>query len=136
MPLRSPTFASRTWPSALALVASGVALATSPSPRPTSQPTTQGTERAFKGWELYAWTDGGVWRFSLLVGTNRNKSDDEIADPKCRLPDVDAVKERLAKLAPGEWVSLSPRRAGRDLPPDDVKRRLKAFCSEHGLHWQ
>ena len=33
---------------------------------------------AFKGYELYAWNDVGTLRFTLIVGTNRQKTLDEI----------------------------------------------------------
>ena len=33
---------------------------------------------SMKGYELYSWQEGNTWKFSLLVGTNREKSLDEI----------------------------------------------------------
>ena len=46
-------------------------------PMPTPKPT--GTKTSFKGWELYVWQKDGDTYFSLLEGTNRLKTDDEIA---------------------------------------------------------
>jgi len=33
---------------------------------------------SMKGYELYSWNGGGIWKFKLITGTNRNKSMDEI----------------------------------------------------------
>ena len=36
--------------------------------------------RSLKGWELHSWEQGGEWQFTLIEGTNRHKSLEEIAD--------------------------------------------------------
>ena len=33
---------------------------------------------SMKGYELYSWQEGGQWKFSVLIGTNREKTLDEI----------------------------------------------------------
>ena len=59
-----------------------------------------------KGYELYSWQYGGLWRFSILVGTNREKSLEEIQSPDTALDGVDALQAALER---------DPRRAVRDL---------------------
>lgn len=60
------------------------------------------TNPAFKGMELYSWQDEtGEWTYSILAGTNRVKSIDEIlANPL----DFDEVKAEISKMAVGESV--------------------------------
>lgn len=59
---------------------------------------------ATKGIELYSWSDSKGMRFSLLLGTNRNKSDEEIKSATCVLSSVTELETALARLAPGEHV--------------------------------
>ena len=108
-----------------------------PPPSPaTGGVMTEEALRSFKGWELYAWLEGSSWRYALLVGTNRNKTDEEIAAAASRLDSENDVRQALARLAPDEWVTLRPRHAGGPLPPADVLSELKSFCEQHELHWQ
>ena len=58
----------------------------------------------FKGVEMYSWRSGQVWQFSLLVGTNRRKTRKEVEDPRATVAGVEALRARLAVLAPGEEV--------------------------------
>ena len=69
------------------------------SPDPAS---TRPAQPAFKGIELYSWQDEkGEWLFSILMGTNRIKSIEEIqATPL----DIEAVKDRFCEMAIGEGV--------------------------------
>jgi hypothetical protein len=94
--------------------------------------------RSFKGWELYAWQDGGGWKFSLLVGTNRIKFCDEMKNPKgaLDLAQAEAALDRLAEL---EWVSLwllpeLQRRCGITQPPAHMMERLGRACARQGRH--
>lgn len=93
-----------------------------------------------KGVELYSWKPAGEdWHFSLLPGTNRNKSVDEIANVTRTIIGVDDLKRHLAILAVGERVFWFPRvadQAGRPtraddsipLPPTDVVADLVHYC--------
>lgn len=100
----------------------------------TSHPATPEAQHSDKGgWQLFAWQQDGKWQFSLLLATNRVLSDDEISDPQYRLRSVAAVKEKLANLAPGEWVFLGPRERDGELPPEQTLAELRAFCEERRL---
>jgi hypothetical protein len=82
---------------------------------------------AFKGMELYSWKpDAKDWHFSLLLGTNRLKSDAEIKMPENTIVGLEELKKRIAKLAEGEsvfWRNLS-----KENVPDEMAKDLKKFC--------
>lgn len=83
----------------------------------------------FKGAELYSWRDDGHWRFSLLVGTNRSKSIDEIRAPATTLAGMDELRANLARLAPGETVSWF----GPQMPGELMEDEIRMFCRSLGL---
>lgn len=85
---------------------------------------------SFKGWELYILPDGNEWKFSLLPGTNRLKSDDEI--DKAAVKGLDAIKKKLDELKSGEEVFIS----GDGLfkaPPKDVADELSLYGQKRDL---
>jgi hypothetical protein len=89
-----------------------------------------------KGWELYSWQEEGQWRFSLLEGTNRTKSLDEIQSPSTRLDGIDALGRALERLEVGEWITWwNPSWGGGALsfPPADLVDEVGAICDEQGL---
>ena len=87
-----------------------------------------------KGMELYSWREGGAWRFSLLGGTNRLKSDDEVMAPSVTIQSIDELKTRLGALPPQEWVTLeTPRHAPFAEPPANVIDDLIAFCESREI---
>ena len=97
-------------------------------------------QRAFKGWELYAWQDGGDWKFAMLVGTNRNKFCDEVKNPKGVL-DLAQAEAALGRLAEFDWVSLGTpadlqRCGGSPRLPADMMKRLQRTCERRALHCQ
>lgn len=94
-----------------------------------------GRQKSFKGWELYSWRVGGEWRFSLLMGTNRQKQCDEIKSEKTALT-LAKLREALQKLAGEESVFWAAKADGCVLamPPDSIKESLKSQCQK--LHLQ
>jgi len=86
---------------------------------------------AFKGIELYSWTEGETkeWRFSLLRGTNRLKKPAEIMDPKTMIKTLDELKTRLSALAVGEQVFWNPHVDAKafPLPGEDTVQQIKAL---------
>ena len=85
---------------------------------------------AFKGFELYSWEKNGQWMFSLLIGTNRNKTPDEIK-PDVPIEGINALKRKLRTLAKGEqvfwWKQGAP---GLRFPPPDIVTSLKSYASD------
>ena len=90
-------------------------------------------QTAIKGMELYSWkTADDTWRFSLLPGTNRTKTLNEIEAPSHTIANVPGLKSRLASLAPGEiviWHNL----AKAPVPPN-LAAELKAYCRKLNIN--
>lgn len=71
--------------------------------------------RSMKGYELYSWLVGGEWHFTLITGTNRNKTLEEITTGESYISEtglinihctgVEAIKNVLSKIPAGEFVS-------------------------------
>ena len=78
----------------------------------------QQPKTSLKGWELYIWRQGGETYFSLMVGTNRLKTDEEIA--KSAVKGFEAVKPKLDQLKRGEAVSLHGRRLTEKAPAEEA----------------
>ncbi len=90
-------------------------------------PAEREAKPAFKGMELYSWRPTGQdWHFSLLLGTNRNKSIEEVMDPEVTIVGVAALKERLAYLTVGEWVTWGY--LGLELFPQELVEDLQGYC--------
>src|SRR6266496_4984116 len=79
--------------------------------RMANQPEATQLAQSMKGYELYSWQENDRWVFSLLIGTNREKTLDEIKSPDTTLPDVEALISILEKVPSGQYVS--PGRPGR-----------------------
>ena len=85
-----------------------------------------------KGYELYSWQDGSQWKFSLLVGTNREKTLDEIKSTDTALPSVDALKSKLEQIPAGQYIMWSSKET-LSLPPDDIIKQIEQICRDEGL---
>ena len=107
---------------------------------------------SFKGYELYSWKENDLWQFTLIYGTNRNKFSDEIMSKenvtsdhiKITVTGVDALKDLLAKLEKGEyvtWVVGQIKADGKeiytkfDLPPRAVVEEIQDYSSNQGLNF-
>lgn len=93
----------------------------------------KGAKTAFKGWELYVWQDDGETYFSLLLGTNRLKTDDEIA--KTAVKGIDAIKSKLDELKPGEFVFVGGKKL-TEPPPKDQAAQVAEYGKKIGLKMQ
>src|SRR5688572_8794485 len=78
----------------------------------------------FKGVEVYSWKDDrGVWRFAILDGTNREKTEKEVKAAPTVYAGVDRFVAALKLLAEGEQAFWSHRIKGFEYPPkDDLKK--------------
>jgi hypothetical protein len=105
----------------------------------------QGFEGSMKGYELYGWKAKGKWHYSLLVGTNRLKTYEEItSNPAIRIGDT-ALKAELKKLPKGQevfWMSDAPSSLKKPKPGQhiDIKlpsrkriKSIKAYCNRLGI---
>ena len=87
---------------------------------------------SMKGYELYSWQDGNQWKFSLLVGTNREKTLDEIKSADVVLSGVEALKSKLEEIPAGQYVTWSSKEA-LSLPPEDIIKQVEQTCKDKGL---
>jgi len=108
--------------------------------------------RSFKGYELYCWLAGDQWHFTLITGTNRNKSVEEVKSTEDRVTadgwvrihvqGVDAIKAVLSRVPAGEWVfwagagwATGTLGAGSDitLPPQGIIDAIQQHADDLGL---
>ena len=105
----------------------------------------QTPQTSMKGYELYSWKIKGHWYYSLLPGTNRLKTYEEITAPSVVRRDTTGLKAELQKLPRGEevfWMGDAPAGAmksaaehGLSLKHPSRKRikRIKAICDKLGI---
>jgi len=96
------------------------------------QPTVTPFVESMKGYELYSWQDGGQWKFSLLVGTNREKTLEEIKSADAVLTGVDELTSTLEKIPEGQYITWSSRET-LPFPPTDIRSQVEQICNDHGL---
>ena len=96
------------------------------------QPTATQLTESMKGYELYSWQEGEHWVFSLLVGTNREKTPEEIKSTETLLPGVETLIARLDQIPSGQYVTWTARDT-LAFPPDDILRQVEQICEDKGL---
>ena len=108
--------------------------------------------RSMKGYELYSWyvDEKGAWHYTLITGTNRDKSFAEISAPQNVVTEHDwvkitvegkgALKSVLDRLPEGETVFWNSMRRlegapalGDAYPKSAVVRELERTCRRHGV---
>ncbi len=62
--------------------------------------------RSMKGFELYVWEKNGEIYYSLLPGTNRIKSYEEIHNAKVVVNDLDSIKQKINLISPGQSIII------------------------------
>ena len=78
--------------------------------------------------ELYSWTSGPDWRYSLWEGTATLRSPKAIRSPQATLQNITYLKGRLASLPAGDKVYWrEDKRHGFILPNKETIRLLKEF---------
>ncbi len=97
-----------------------------------SQPSATPFPESMKGYELYSWQEGSQWRFSLLVGTNREKTLDEIKAEETILRGVDALTSAFEQMPAGQYIIWSSRET-LSFPPEDIIEQIEKSCEEQGL---
>ncbi len=124
-----------------------------PFPTPEGLPLT--LPSSMKGYELYSWQNGAEWNFTLITGTNRSKSFDEIiaqgntisADGfiKISVTGMEEIQKVLGLLSKGEQVFWAGMDLGGQVPSGTVYLTfpsqkmiddLMQFCSDHKITLQ
>ena len=104
---------------------------------------------SMKGYELYSWQEDDGWHFTLITGTNRNKTPEEVVSQDeiisedgwvhLHVVGVDAIKDVLNKLQQGEFVSwcdgmrLTEPNAEIQLPSEEIVAAVKEHAGQCGL---
>jgi hypothetical protein len=106
---------------------------------------------SMKGYELYSWEENSQWHFTLITGTNRNKTLEEIISGEdfvseagwvqTQVVGVDAIKAVLSKLPEGEeisWLAGMREKAEQTninmlLPPEATIDSIKEHARQCGL---
>ncbi|UCH51925.1 MAG: hypothetical protein JSV54_04055, partial [Chloroflexota bacterium] len=89
---------------------------------------------SMKGYELYSWLEDSEWHFTLITGTNRNKTLEEIISNQDVISEagwvqihvvgVDAIKAALSKLPQGEEILWLARPRAEQTPPVNINFML------------
>src|SRR5262245_49071747 len=97
-----------------------------------SHPVATPFGESMKGYELYSWQEGNQWKFSLLVGTNREKTLDEIKSADVVLSSMDALQSKLEEIPAGQYITWSSKET-LALPPEDIIKQVEQTCKDEGL---
>jgi hypothetical protein len=106
--------------------------------------------RSFKGYELYSWQEEGQWHFTLITGTNRIKTIEEIISKedfisetgwvKIQVVGADAIKDVLSRLPEGESVFWCDElhigqstETDLQLPPEQIVDAIEEYAEQCGL---
>jgi hypothetical protein len=105
--------------------------------------------QSMKGYELYSWLENGQWQFTLITGTNRNKTLEELTSEEDTVSETDwviihvsgveAIEAVLGKIPSGQsvfWMSGLREPDGNtkiQLPPGQTVEAIKEFALQGGL---
>jgi hypothetical protein len=91
---------------------------------------------SMKGYELYSWQENGLWHFTLITGTNRNKTLEEIISEanitsedgwvQIHVVGEDAIKTVLSRLPDNEEIFWLARLRSEQTPQGNVDITLPA----------
>jgi len=100
-------------------------------------------DHSMKGWELYSWPNGNDWNYSILTGTNRLKSYEEITGNKIIVCGKDSLKMLLDKFPVNEeifWISegwldriWGSNYGNLSLPDSNIIKEIKRYCIQKQL---
>jgi hypothetical protein len=107
---------------------------------------------SMKGYELYSWTEGNKWYFSVLVGTNRIKTYAEVVSNTpseihlITVAEIDDLKLVLARFPENEditwkgkgWLQSAwgSNYGNLQLPPQNYIDDITQFCAQKKLNLQ
>jgi len=107
---------------------------------------------SLKGYELYSWEEDNQWHFTLITGTNRTKTIEEITSKedfisetgwvKIQVVGADAIKDVLSRLPQSESVSwcdelhigqITETNIDLKLPPEQIVDAIKEHAERCDL---
>lgn len=105
--------------------------------------------KSMKGYELYSWQENDDWHYTVITGTNRNKTIEEISSDEDYISETGwinihctgeaAIKAILEKIPSGEFISWNNGSFVSDgfnlmLPPLDIVENIKNLTKALGLN--
>jgi len=110
--------------------------------------------QSMKGYELYSWEEDNRWHFTLITGTNRTKTLEEIISKedyisesgwiKVHVVSVDVIKDVLSRLPQSESVfwcdgirlfQTTETNISIQLPPEQISDAIKEYAERCGLNF-
>jgi hypothetical protein len=88
---------------------------------------------SMKGYELYSWEKDGEWYFSILIGTNREKTIEEIQSSDATLKGMDELKAELESIPAGQYVTWWAAPEPLAFPPENLIQQVQKICKDQGL---
>jgi len=107
---------------------------------------------SMKGYELYSWEEDSQWHFTLITGTNRTKTMEEITSKeyfisesgwvKIHVEGIDAIKDVLSRLPQTESIvwcdelhigQTTELNINIQLPPEQITDAIKEHAERCGL---
>ncbi|MCK5076905.1 MAG: hypothetical protein KAR38_11040 [Calditrichia bacterium] len=107
---------------------------------------------SMKGYELFSWPGDEDWQFTLITGTNRSKSFDEICSDEIEVTEngwvklrgngVNSIKKILSRLPVGESVLWNDDRflsgdqgnyPDISFPDNTIIYEIETYCNELGV---
>jgi hypothetical protein len=108
---------------------------------------------SIKGYELYSWQEGTAWHFTMMTGTNRNKTMEEVISivntvsgddwVHVHVVGIEAIKSVLDKLPRDEYVSWLGELRTKDtsisgmsitLPDETIIAAVREQAARSGLN--
>ena len=105
-----------------------------------------------KGYEMYSWPEGNDWYFSIIVGTNRIKTYEEVISNNATglhlitVTGLDSLKLVLAKFPEEEYITWigegwlqrcwGGNYGNLRLPPQNYIDEITQFCTQKKLNLQ
>ena len=88
--------------------------------------------KTMKGYELYSWQEESQWYFSVLIGTNREKTLEEIQAPDARLKGIEELQPLLESIPAGEYITWWSRES-LAFPPEEMLKQVQEICKKQDL---
>ncbi len=107
---------------------------------------------SLKGYELYSWEEDNQWHFTLITGTNRTKTMEEITSKadfvsesgwvNIQVVGANAIKDVLSRIPKGESVAwcdelhigqLTETDVDLQLPPEQIIDAIKEYAEQCAL---
>lgn len=117
--------------------------------------SSQDLPSSLKGYELYSWNMNNEWSFTLVTGTNQNKTYEEIYSDqeifsedgfvKLRSNNIESLKDSLERIPEGEILFWRDDQflAGDQgempeisLPDDGTLKEIELYCDQLGIDLQ